>query len=187
VARQVVRCELVRLAHLAAAVALEVDGLELLVHGVVRFELPHLERHVVAVGIADGAEEDLRILDIALALQQPVELRQLGMRHRGCVDVAARDVQDHSDRRGIRMVGADHGLADVLPGVRSVLVGPLGVDQLVRARGTRSGLDSHRVIEGRNAGCLLGGHMRLVIVNAISSSAHDYFLSGLASYFKLAF
>ena len=66
-----IRCQFVGFALLPAAVALQEDRPELVVHPVVRLELADLQRHPIGLGIADPAEHDLRIGDVSATLQQP--------------------------------------------------------------------------------------------------------------------
>ncbi len=74
-----VQGEFVGLGHLAAPAALQEDVAEVVVHAVVGFELAELERDAVAGGVADRAEEDLRVGDVSLAQQEAEQFGQLGL------------------------------------------------------------------------------------------------------------
>ena len=98
--------QLVGLGLLAAASALEQDVLEVAVHPVVGLELADLQRRPVAGRVADRAEHDLRVRDVAVVLQQAEELRQLllqGARHAAH---RAGDVEQDGDRERLRVLVA---------------------------------------------------------------------------------
>ena len=67
--------------HLPAATTFGHDARQIVVHPVVRLELADLQRRAVAGRVADRAEEDLGVLDVPLAQQQPEQLRQLLLQH----------------------------------------------------------------------------------------------------------
>jgi len=139
-----VQRELVGLGHLAAAPALQQDVAEVVVHPVVRLELAELERDPVAGRVTDGAEQDLRVLGVALAQQQSEQVRQLGLQH--ARDAAHRpgNVEEHGDRQGVGVLVA----VAALPEGQAVRV-----EALVRPPvGAGRGGDAIAVRKGSGAG-----------------------------------
>ena len=71
--------QLIRFRLLPAAAPFQDHVLQVLVHPIVRLELPDLQRHLIDCGISDRCKENLRIRNIIMAQQQLVQMRQVGM------------------------------------------------------------------------------------------------------------
>lgn len=115
--------QLVRLAHLAAAPAFEQDLAEVVVHPVVGLELADLQRRPVAGRVADRAEQDVRVLRVSLAQQQPEQVGKLGLQRPRDVPHRAGHVEQDPDRERLRVVVG----VPALPGGHSARV-EVGVD-----------------------------------------------------------
>ena len=98
--------ELVGLGLLAAAPALQEDALQVPVHPVVRLELTDLQRRPVAGRVADRAEHELRVLDVAIVFQQAEEPGELLLQRPRHGAHRAGDVEEDGDRQGARMLVA---------------------------------------------------------------------------------
>lgn len=150
--------QLVRLGHLPAAATLQHDPAEVVVHPVVRLELPDLQRHPVAGGVADRAEHDLRVAGVALPQQQAEQLRQLGLEHARHVPHRAGHVEEHRDRGRLRVLGR----------VAALPYGAAGVD-----RGVHGARPAVAVGERAGAGGPAVAVRGVVHVGGPDSTAHD--------------
>ncbi len=173
VAGQEVGRELVSLAHLATTTVLQVHRLQLLVDPVVGLELPDLKRYSVAGCVADGAEVDLRVLDVVSALQDSQELGQLAVHDLRRTDVRAGHVQHHGQRGRVGVLVADDDFPHDLAGE---LAGGAGdrrrVEQAVHRRCRPAGVDVVIVVEGWAASRDLCGVTRAVGADTPTSSTH---------------
>src|SRR5882757_35915 len=97
--------QLVGLALLAAAATLQEDRPQLLVHPVVRLELPDLQRHPVRLGVPDPAEEQLRVAGVLPVPQQPVQPTQLPLHDPRHQAHRAGHVEQHRDGQRVGVLG----------------------------------------------------------------------------------
>ena len=95
-----------------------------------RLELADLERQCVAVGVADGGHEHLRVR-YACLVQRLHELRQLCDHLPGHLSHRARHVEDDDDGRGVRVLVEVERLADDRALVVARLVLALRVEEFV--------------------------------------------------------
>jgi hypothetical protein len=156
---------------LAAAAALEDQVAQLFVEAVVGFELADLEGEAVAEGIADRADQDLRVGDVGAREDDVHEQGQLLLQDDGYAAHRTRDVEDDGDRQRQRMLGAVAALARAVRELQRI---ECSVDA---AR--LSGADGVVMAEIRPAGGAPRAHAAHVVVCAPSAATHVSLLSGL--------